>query len=201
MHLADAFIQSDLQYIQAIHFLSVCVFPGNRTHNLGGANAMLYHRTARLCLKFCIYISLIPGLCFTILTFVQKSHNCKKNAESHAELISMQKQVPLKDKHFPKTAKTHEQDYLALVQPHTGKWKTVITFAACCKWHTSDRQHESFHTSFLKCFKCRAANMCVSVNRESSSWRNAVKPVQINPCERLNLTLAKFDSLYFACHL
>ncbi len=29
MHLADAFIQSDLQCNQAIHFLSVCVFPGN----------------------------------------------------------------------------------------------------------------------------------------------------------------------------
>ncbi len=35
MHLADAFIQSDLQCIQDIHFfLSVCVFPGNWTHNL-----------------------------------------------------------------------------------------------------------------------------------------------------------------------
>ncbi len=34
MHLADAFIQSDLQGIQAIHFLLVCVFPGNQTHNL-----------------------------------------------------------------------------------------------------------------------------------------------------------------------
>ncbi len=35
MHLADAFIQSDLQCIQAIHFfLSVCVFPGILTHNL-----------------------------------------------------------------------------------------------------------------------------------------------------------------------
>ncbi len=34
MHLADAFIQSDLQYIQAIHLLSVCVLSGNRTHNL-----------------------------------------------------------------------------------------------------------------------------------------------------------------------
>ncbi len=34
MHLADAFIQSDLQCIQAIIFLSVCVLPGNRTHNL-----------------------------------------------------------------------------------------------------------------------------------------------------------------------
>ncbi len=42
MHLADAFIQSDLQCIQVIHFLSVCVFPGNRTHNLCTANAMLY---------------------------------------------------------------------------------------------------------------------------------------------------------------
>ncbi len=29
MHLADAFIQSDIQCIQPIHFLSVCVFPGN----------------------------------------------------------------------------------------------------------------------------------------------------------------------------
>ncbi len=35
-HLADTFIQSDLQCIQAIIiiFLSVCVFPGNWTHNL-----------------------------------------------------------------------------------------------------------------------------------------------------------------------
>ncbi len=41
MHLADTFIQSDLQYIQVIHFLSVCVFPGNWTHNLCAANAML----------------------------------------------------------------------------------------------------------------------------------------------------------------
>ncbi len=29
MHLADAFIQSDLHCIQAIRCLSVCVFPGN----------------------------------------------------------------------------------------------------------------------------------------------------------------------------
>ncbi len=34
MHLADAFIQSDLQCIRATHFLSLCVFPGNWTHNL-----------------------------------------------------------------------------------------------------------------------------------------------------------------------
>ncbi len=43
MHLADAFIQSDLQCIQVIHLLSVCVFPGNLTHNLCAANAILYH--------------------------------------------------------------------------------------------------------------------------------------------------------------
>ncbi len=34
MHLADSFIQSDLQCIQVIHLLSVCVFPGNWTHDL-----------------------------------------------------------------------------------------------------------------------------------------------------------------------
>ncbi len=43
MHLADACIQNDLQYIQAIHYLFIwsgCVFPENWTHDL---NAMLYH--------------------------------------------------------------------------------------------------------------------------------------------------------------
>ncbi len=34
MDLADAFIQSDLRQY---------VFPGNRTHNLCAADAMLYH--------------------------------------------------------------------------------------------------------------------------------------------------------------
>ncbi len=43
MHLAEAFIQSDSQWIQVINFLSVCVFHGYRTHNLCAANAMLYH--------------------------------------------------------------------------------------------------------------------------------------------------------------
>ncbi len=40
MHLADAFIQNDLQCIQVIHVLSVCVFPRNQTHNLCIADAM-----------------------------------------------------------------------------------------------------------------------------------------------------------------
>ncbi len=48
-HLADAFIQSDLHCIQAIHVLSLCVFPGNRTHNLCAANAMLYHSATEHC--------------------------------------------------------------------------------------------------------------------------------------------------------
>ncbi len=34
IYLADAFILSDLECIQAIQFLSVCVFPGNWTQNL-----------------------------------------------------------------------------------------------------------------------------------------------------------------------
>ncbi len=34
LHLADAFIQSDLQLHSGYTFLLVCVFPGNRTHNL-----------------------------------------------------------------------------------------------------------------------------------------------------------------------
>ncbi len=57
MHLADAFIQRDLQCIQSIHILSVCVFPGNRTHNLCAANTMLYHwATGTLLWWFSVYI-------------------------------------------------------------------------------------------------------------------------------------------------
>ncbi len=39
MHLADAFIQSDLHCIQVTVFyiLSALAFPGNRTHDLGAA--------------------------------------------------------------------------------------------------------------------------------------------------------------------
>ncbi len=44
MHLADAFIQSDLQYIQAIHvfYHYVCSL-GIEPTTFCGANAMLYH--------------------------------------------------------------------------------------------------------------------------------------------------------------
>ncbi len=42
-YLADAFIQSNWYVFMLYIFLSVHVFPGNRTHNLCAANAMLYH--------------------------------------------------------------------------------------------------------------------------------------------------------------
>ncbi len=52
MHLADAFIQSDLHCIQVtvyfiLFFLSALAFPGNRTHDLGIASAMLYYLSYR----------------------------------------------------------------------------------------------------------------------------------------------------------
>ncbi len=48
MHLADAFIQSDLHCIQVtVLHLSALVFPGNRTHDLSVASAMLYHLSYR----------------------------------------------------------------------------------------------------------------------------------------------------------
>ncbi len=52
MHLADAFIQSDLHCIQVTvsTFLSALAFPGNRTHDLGIASAMLYQLSYRKAL-------------------------------------------------------------------------------------------------------------------------------------------------------
>ncbi len=55
MHLADAFIQSDLHCIQVtvFTFLSALAFPGNRTHDLGVASTMLYYlsyRKAVICI-------------------------------------------------------------------------------------------------------------------------------------------------------
>ncbi len=49
MHLAEAFIQSNLHCIQVTVFyiLSALAFPGNRTHDLGVASAMLYQLSSR----------------------------------------------------------------------------------------------------------------------------------------------------------
>ncbi len=46
-HLADAFIQSELHSSYSFYILSGLAFPGNRTHDLGVASAMLYQLSYR----------------------------------------------------------------------------------------------------------------------------------------------------------
>ncbi len=62
MHLADAFIQSDLHCIQVTVFyiLSALAFPGNRTHDLGVVSAMLYHLSYRKATGKLMWQSSIP---------------------------------------------------------------------------------------------------------------------------------------------
>ncbi len=64
MHLADTFIQSDLHCIQVTVFYiwSALAFPGNRTHDLGVASAMLYHLSYRKAYFFSFV------LCNTVFT-------------------------------------------------------------------------------------------------------------------------------------
>ncbi len=53
MHLADAFIQSDLHCIQVtVLHLSALALPGNRTHDLSVANAMLYQLSYRKVYRY-----------------------------------------------------------------------------------------------------------------------------------------------------
>ncbi len=59
LHLSDAFIQSDLHCIQVtvftfyqLYILSALAFPGNRTHDLGVASAMLYYLSYRKAIVF-----------------------------------------------------------------------------------------------------------------------------------------------------
>ncbi len=47
MHLADAFIQSDLHSSYSFYISTGLAFPGNRTHDLGVASAMLYQLSYR----------------------------------------------------------------------------------------------------------------------------------------------------------
>ncbi len=68
MHLADAFIQSDLHCIQVTvsTFLSALAFPGNRTHDLGVASAMLYQLSYRKAISaYALYFSYILYVCFS----------------------------------------------------------------------------------------------------------------------------------------
>ncbi len=74
MHLADTFIQSDLQCIQVIYVLSVCVLPGNWTHDLCPANAMLYHWATGILstLSALVSLFLVPIFCLSLLSEVLK---------------------------------------------------------------------------------------------------------------------------------
>ncbi len=47
LHLSDAFIQSDLHSRYSFYILSALAFPGNRTHDLDVASAMLYQLSYR----------------------------------------------------------------------------------------------------------------------------------------------------------
>ncbi len=56
LHLADAFIQSDLQFQSGYTFSLVCVFPGNRTHSLLRCwcnDLPLSHRNTTLQYLYC----------------------------------------------------------------------------------------------------------------------------------------------------
>ncbi len=86
MHLADAFIQSDLHCIQVtvFTFLSALAFPGNRTHDLGVASAMLYYLSYRKACRF--YGTFYLSLTFTsshLISNVPTETTLIWNAASH----------------------------------------------------------------------------------------------------------------------
>ncbi len=88
MHLADAFIQSDLHCIQVTvsTFLLALAFPGNRTHDLSVANAMLYQLSYRKA------VGLFVGCCCQIeLNMWYCSHLKKKS--KHIILYDREKRL------------------------------------------------------------------------------------------------------------
>ncbi len=90
MHLADAFIQSDLQCIQAIHFCQYACSLGIEPTTFCAANAMLYHWAKDLCVnadrqksghisKFSLYLTFkLYFVCTIILHFVWKVFKCSQ---------------------------------------------------------------------------------------------------------------------------
>ncbi len=77
-YLADAFIWSDLQYIQVIYIFCQYVFPGNWTHNLCAANAMLYQLSHRNTLLVIIIIGLLSRISISVRlyqTYIQYLKN------------------------------------------------------------------------------------------------------------------------------
>ncbi len=114
MHLADAFIQSDIQFI---HVLSVCVFPGNRTHDLCAANAVFYHWATGAC---CGSTSLSYCDCDQCCACVSVSREDVEDAGPVA--------------HFPQfsySASIRESDWLRPIMHHDGlwSWSHVVCFS------------------------------------------------------------------------
>ncbi len=89
MHLADAFIQSDLHCIQVtvFTFLSALAFPGNRTHDLGVASAMLYYLSYRKALK--LYTQYIWIWHITVKTAEFASCNATWISMKTAEIVQI----------------------------------------------------------------------------------------------------------------
>ncbi len=80
MHLADAFIQSDLHCIQVtvFTFLSALAFPGNRTHDLGVASAMLYQLS---------YRKAIISIRMTILKYIKSTQHLDPNGPPDINVV------------------------------------------------------------------------------------------------------------------
>ncbi len=74
MHLADTFIQSDLHCIQVTVFffyiLSALSFPGNQTHDLGVASAMLYHLSYRKAQSSLIVLVMVISLVIVLVMII-----------------------------------------------------------------------------------------------------------------------------------
>ncbi len=141
MHLADAFIQSDLQSIQVIHVLSGCVFPGNWTHNLCAAKAMLYHwATGTLVSLTREKVNLSLFSCFS---FLFRGHSLCSLA------VNLWTQLRWKCRHSPHCIEA----LCTALCLHTNRW----AFEGCIKvphrpsWPTSRRTLcSSCLTAFVK---------------------------------------------------
>ncbi len=66
LHLADAFIQSDLQCIQAIHFFQYVCSLGIEPTTFCAANAMLYHWATGTLLHVTMYFGTTHHFCQTV---------------------------------------------------------------------------------------------------------------------------------------
>ncbi len=79
MHLADAFIQSDLHSSYSFYIWSALAFPGNRTHDLGVASAMLYHLSYRKAIFITIiYVYVCVCVYIYIYIYISAVNRLKK---------------------------------------------------------------------------------------------------------------------------